>query len=254
MLNTSLGESMRPARPLSRIECPAVTGHLPVGWFSPSRVSVCPLSVALAPLWPLERGTRRPDCLIGRELRIAITSRKRVFFRRESGVVCLEHPLRTPRATSKVTHHYSSSHSFLRRNCGSRPVRAQQQWRFLLLVARLRKLAIRRRLHALHLHGQLFADRAAEYIYTTLGCGNVKTQRPSTRYVRARLEARQLQSRESRTPTSLSQPDSGRDLGCIAPENSPESPCSVRPHTTALTVMEVCAPPHAAVDTRLSRS
>jgi len=33
-----------------------------------------------------------------------------VFSRRESGAVCLEHSdsLRTPRATSKVTHYYSS--------------------------------------------------------------------------------------------------------------------------------------------------
>jgi len=100
---------MRPARPLRRIECSAVTGYYPLDG-SHHHVLVCAPRVWPLPLCGPWGVAPRPDCLIGRELRIAITSRKRVFFRRESGVVCLEHPLRTPRATSKVTHHYSSSH------------------------------------------------------------------------------------------------------------------------------------------------
>ena len=83
---------------------------------------VCPLCVALAPACGPRCVAPRPDFLIGRALASSLRKSDRfpraiAFFphRRESGaarlVACCS-PLRAPCATTKVTHYYSSSHSF----------------------------------------------------------------------------------------------------------------------------------------------
>ena len=81
---------------------------------------MCPLCVALVLACGPRSVAPRPDFLIGRafafhlgELR-SLSASALFFLGVSRGLLACCSSLRTPRATSKVTHYYSSSHSFPR--------------------------------------------------------------------------------------------------------------------------------------------